>query len=221
MRRGTKPRGKVRIRWGRDFAYAIGLLVADGYVSKDGRHISLTSKDRKQLSAFKTCLNISNKISPKLSGGGNLAFHVQVGDVLFHKFLVGIGISPAKSKTISAIDVPDMYFFDFLRGYFDGDGCSYAYQDPIFANSYRFYISFASGSEKYIDWLRSNLNVRLKINGSISRKKGSTNVQLRYSKKEAGILAKRMYYQRELICLDRKRSKVMKSLKKIGIMPEW
>ena len=135
-KRGTKPQRKVLIKWSARFAYAIGLLTADGCLSKDGRHIDLTSKDKDQIISFKNCLGLRTKVSVKYSGNGNAAYHTQFGDVIFYQFLLGIGLSPAKSKTVAAVSVPDRYFFHFLRGYFDGDGCSYSYYDPKFKKSY-------------------------------------------------------------------------------------
>lgn len=221
MRRGPKPSEKVKIKWTPRFAYVIGLIVSDGCLSKDGRHIVMTSKDREQLHAFNACLDIDTKICKKYSGSGNLSYYVQFSDVLFYRFLLKIGVTPAKSKTISDVKIPRRYFFDFLRGYFDGDGCSFSYYDKVFTESYRFYISFASGSRKYIDWLRNKLNIYADIKGSVSRKRGSSNVQLRYSKKEAGIIARKMYYHKALVCLERKRSKVLRSLEEIEKMSEW
>ncbi len=217
MKRGPKPLGNVKIKWTPEFTYAIGLLVSDGCLYNDGRHISLTSKDIVQLMTFNRCLGLSNKIGKKYSGSGNHAYYVQFSDVLFYQFLQGIGLSPAKSKTIGELDIPRRYFFDFVRGYFDGDGCSYSFYDSVFKNSFRFYISFASGSEKYIQWLKDRLESFAGIKGSINRKRGTTNVQLKYAKREAVILAKKMYYHEAVVCLERKRVKVYKSLKIIGI----
>lgn len=217
MKRGPKPKGNVSIRWNPEFAYAIGLLVSDGCLSKDGRHVSLTSKDHEQLVTFNGCLGLTNKISEKLSGAGNISYHTQFGDVIFYQFLQKIGLSPAKSKIIGDVIIPKQYFFDYLRGYFDGDGCSYSYNDRVWPNSYRFYISFASGSEKHFDWLRAKLAAYAKIKGSISRKKGTTDVQLKFAKREAEIIAKKMYYQENLVCLERKRLKVLDSLNEINL----
>ena len=63
MKPGAKPQGKVLIKWSPHFAYAVGLLTADGCLSKDGRHLDLTSKDRIQI-IFKDiccliCFNIN------------------------------------------------------------------------------------------------------------------------------------------------------------------
>src|SRR3989338_1868145 len=114
MKPGPKPKGSVLIKWSSQFSYAIGLLVADGCLSKDGRHISITSTDGDQIETFKGCLGLKTKLSTKFSGGGNLAHHTQFGDVLFYRFLMRIGITPAKSNTILAVSIPNKYFIDFL-----------------------------------------------------------------------------------------------------------
>ncbi len=48
-----------------DFAYVIGLITTDGSLSKDGRHLNLTSKDIDQIQTFKRILNLKNKIGIK------------------------------------------------------------------------------------------------------------------------------------------------------------
>jgi len=40
---------RVSTIWSKELAYVIGLLVTDGCLSKNGRHIDPTSKDREQL----------------------------------------------------------------------------------------------------------------------------------------------------------------------------
>jgi len=212
MKSGPKPKGKVRVAWSPEFAYAIGLLTADGCLSKDGRHIDLTSKDKAQVLLYRKCLGIATKVSTKRSGAGNLAYCIQFSDVLFYRFLQSIGLSPAKSKTIAFIAVPDEYFLDFVRGYFDGDGSSFSYYDSVFKMSFRFYISFTSASPLFVDWLRGQLRRVLGVKGHIGRNRNNTYQQLKYSKKEAVIMSRRMYYSEAVPCLRRKRLKIMQSL---------
>ena len=145
-RRGLKPQNKVKIEWSPEFAYAIGLLTTDGNLSSDSRHFDLTSKDKEQLENFLRCLGIKNKIGIKTSGLGKKSFRVQFGDVTFYKFLLNIGLTSNKSKKLGALDIPDKYFFDFLRGHFDGDGTFYSYFDPRWKSSYLFYTVFISAS---------------------------------------------------------------------------
>src|SRR5262245_26965983 len=137
-----KALGRVKFnRWSEALAYAIGLMVTDGNLSSDGRHLELTSKDEDQLIAFMKCLDISVKIGYKTSGyTGKKTAHIQFGDVNFYKFLLSIGLMPNKTKVLGSIKVPDEYFFDFLRGHFDGDGCSYSYWDPRWHSSFMLYI---------------------------------------------------------------------------------
>lgn len=213
MKPGPRPKGAVRIEWSPQFAYAIGLLTADGCLSKDGRHIDLTSKDKPQITLFKKCLGLCTKTSKKYSGNGNLSYRTQFGDVLFYRFLVGLGLSPAKSNRIISVKIPDEYFFDFVRGYFDGDGSSYSYFDPKFPKSYRFYISFTSGSREYLHWLKRELVERAGISGYISLNRNNSYIQLKYAKKSAMALCAKMYYKEWVPCLQRKRSKIDRALR--------
>lgn len=208
-----RPLGKVKIEWSPNFAYAIGLLVTDGCLYSDGRHMSLVSKDREQLSNFSRCLGLNNKIGIHPSGMGRSALSIQFGDVNFYNFLLKIGLMPRKSKIIGAVTIPDEYFFDFLRGSFDGDGCLYSYWDPRWRSSYMFYVSFVSASDAHIEWLRQSNKRFLGIKGHIGRRnvKNSVN-QLRYAKAESLILLRNMYYNPSVVCLSRKRIKVEKAL---------
>lgn len=210
--RGPKPKGKVNIKWSPNFAYAIGLLASDGCLSKDARHIDLTSKDTEQLENFLVALDIDVKITIKHSSTGEKYQRVQFGDVLFYNFLLDIGFTTAKSKTLGELSVPKKYFFDFLRGSFDGDGCFYSYWDPRWRSSHMFYVEFVSASKKHIDWLRNEIFENLEVNGHLVKDgKGST-YQLKYAKKEALVIIMKMYYSPNVLCLSRKKVKVQKAL---------
>lgn len=213
-KRGTKPQGKVKIKWSSKFAYAIGLIVTDGCLYSNGRHISLTTKDMEQAENFKKCLGLSVKIGSKYSGSNEKKeyFHVQFGDVLFFEFLVSIGITPAKSKTIGKIDIPDKYFFDYLRGCFDGDGCFYSYWDSRWKSSHMFYIEFITASETHVKWLQKEIKNKIKVKGYIKSSKNQVCLHLRYAKKESMEIIKNMYYNPRVVCLTRKLLKIKKAL---------
>src|SRR3989338_6559032 len=216
MRRGPKPKGQVTVGWSPQFAYAIGLLTADGCLSSDGRHIDFTSKDQDQVETFKECLKLKVKIGLKSSGTDKTYYHVQFGDVLLYAFLESIGLSPAKSKTISSVLVPDAYFSDFLRGYFDGDGTSYSFYDPVFPQSYRFYVSFISASSAFIDWLRGRINGLVGGRGHLSAWAGRNHTQLRYAKRESITICQYMYQREGSPFLRRKYLKIQRSLRIIS-----
>ena len=213
-KRGPQPKYKINLAWRPELAYVVGLLVTDGNLSKDGRHFSFVSKDIEQINNFNKCLGVKPKLGETISGyKGKSAYRVQLGNVIFCNFLFSIGLTPAKSKTIGPIDIPAEYFFDYLRGCFDGDGCFYSYWDPRWRSSFMFYLTFSSASSKHILWLRDKIYNHLSVRGHISKSKRKGSIyNLRYAKKEALEIIKRMYYTQKVVCLPRKRDKIKKAL---------
>lgn len=134
---------------------------------------------------------------------------------IFIVFLVGVGIGPNKSRTIKQVLVPSKYFFDFVRGVYDGDGSSYSYWDKRWRSSFVFYVELASASKDFICWLRKNI---LKMSGISGHTTGGGKIfthQLKYAKRESIILLKRMY-RPGVVCLSRKRLKNENILGNIG-----
>ncbi|MBI2625920.1 LAGLIDADG family homing endonuclease [Candidatus Parcubacteria bacterium] len=190
---GPKPQKHVSTEWTPDLAYAVGLIATDGCLSKDGRHIDFTSKDRDLVSTFRKCLGLENRIGRKVSGftGHNNYYRVQFGDVHFYQWLRGLGLGPRKSKTISALQLPDEYFFGFLRGCFDGDGSIRAYWDPRWRHSYMFYIQFVSASYPYLQWLQQTI---ARLTGAIGRIQPSNKAhQLAFAKHGTRTIFARMF----------------------------
>ena len=214
-----KPLGKIKIKWSSEFAYAIGLLVTDGSLSKDGRHIVLVSKDKEMIENFMKVLDFQNKIGRHSRGSSidKKYFRVQFGDVNFYKFLLKIGLMPNKTKIIGEVKIPDKYFFDFLRGHFDGDGSFYSYWDPRWRSSYMFYTVLISASKNHIEWLQKFIYKFLKIKGYITKSVNDSAYQLRYAKAESLKLLSKLYYNKNVVCLSRKRLKIRKALSIIGM----
>jgi len=218
MKRGVKPKGKVEIKWSANFAYALGLLATDGCLYSDGLHICFTSKDLEQVNNFKMALGIDSVVGMKSSGSNKVKkyYVVQFGDILFYKFLVSIGIGPVKSKTIGVVKISDKYFFDFLRGCLDGDGTIYSYWDKRWKSSFMFYLEFASASKKHIFWLREEINKKLLVSGHITNDYEGSTLQLKYAKKESLKIFRKMYYSNKVVCLQRKKLKIIKILDIVG-----
>lgn len=212
------PLGKVKIKWSPEFAYAIGLLTTDGNLSPDKRHINFTSKDKKLVETLKKCLKIKNKIGRKSRGyeKEKKYFVIQFGDVRFYKFLMIIGLTPNKSKTLRGVKIPSRYLFDFLRGHFDGDGTFYSYWDPRWKSSFMFYLYFYSASKQHILWLQNMIYKKLTIRGHVVKSRTQSVYALRYAKKDTLALLKKIYYNSCVVCLARKRLKIMKVLSIIG-----
>jgi len=210
--------GKVHLKWSNNFAYAIGLIATDGNLSPSGRHINFTSKNMEQTENFLVALDIVCHIKKKarIANDEKKYFVVQFGDVQFYKFLEKIGIHPAKSKNISKIKIPHKYFFDFLRGTYDGDGYSYSYWDRRWKSSFMFYVGFVSASKNHLSWLQNKLRDILGIKGHVTRTGSKICYQLKYAKKEGQLLLKKMYYSPNVLCLSRKRLKNNKILAIVG-----
>lgn len=202
--------------WSSNFAYAVGLITTDGCLSKDGRHIDLTSKDLEQIKNLKKILKLTNKIGLKYarSDKSKYYYHIQFGNIKLYRFLVSIGITPKKSKTLKAIKIPDKYFADFLRGCLDGDGCTFSYWSKQWPNSFVMYTSFTSASPEFLVWLRQKIFKLYKVIGSINQ--GRRAQQLRFAKKSSLILIKNMYYSSKNIHLSRKKFKIDQTLGIIG-----
>ena len=217
-KRGAKPKGKVKIRWSPKFAYAIGLMVSDGNLSPDGRHINFTSKDLELIELFQKSLGIKVHIGRKSNGSSKekTYFVTQFGDILFYRFLEGIGLMANKSKLIGEVKVPAKYFFDFLRGSFDGDGCTYSYFDPRWQSSFMFYTCFVSASPAHIGWLREQIYRRIGVRGHVTADGRRILTQLRYAKADSLKLLREMYRSRSRISLSRKRLKIVKMLAIVG-----
>lgn len=209
-----KSKRKNDILWSPNIAYAVGLITTDGNLSSSKRHIEFTSKDIQLIKTFKKCLDIKNKIGFKIGSFSDKKYpRVQFGDIVFYNWLLKIGLTPHKSKTLGELKIPNKYFFDFLRGHFDGDGCCYSYWDKRWRSSFMFYITFVSASKKHINWLKRKIKILADVNGYLGKAGKDKIYQLRYAKRELKILISKMYYKKELPRLNRKFKKLQKILK--------
>lgn len=223
--RKQEPRTKTKeYVWSPELAYAVGLITTDGCLSPDGRHLTLVSKDIEQLQNMKRILGLKVKIGSCHAGRkeeGRSCTRIQWGDVVLYRFLMDIGLMPNKSLIIAKVAIPDEYFFDFLRGHYDGDGSFYSYFDPRWKTSYMFYLCFTSGSRAHLEWIRDTLFKLLGVRGCLSthiqRGRKNSFYQLKFAKHEAMIILVRVYHSANVICLSRKRLKIEKALGIVGL----
>lgn len=212
-------------KWSPDLAYAVGLIATDGNLSGDGRHLTLTSKDRDLLQTFRACLNIRAAITPQTSGQGKPTLRVQWGDRHFYDWLTAIGLTPAKSLTLRPLAIPDGLFADFVRGCIDGDGSVTVYVDTYNTDKSehyvyeRLYVSLVSASHAFLDWMQTTIHRVFSLKGSITvrRIEGRSPLwKLRYAKSESIELLRRMYYSPTVPCLARKRTIAEPFLQPLG-----
>lgn len=216
--------------WTPKLAYAVGLLVTDGNLSKDGRHITMRSAEPELLETFKICLNLKNKVGTSYKNGysNKPTYRVQFSDVQFYNWLISIGVTPAKTYSIGVLQISEIVFRDFLRGHLDGDGSITSYRDyyNIFKNPKyiytRLFTRFISASKRHILWLQYNINKTFGVKGRVHRErpadpnKHTDMWTLKFMKKESIKLLNCIYYQEDIPCLERKMIVAQGVLEKIS-----
>lgn len=220
-KRGPKPgfnkKRRIDTKWSSELAYAIGLLATDGCLSPPGHLIDLTSLDREQLENFRMCLGVNFRVTTKRGSSGKECLRIQFKNVIFYNFLLSVGLTPRKSRTLGPLKIPDEYFFHFLRGVFDGDGCTHSYWDPRWKSSFMFYLIFASASPAFIKWLRERIELTTGAHGHITGPtKKNPCMQLKYAKRESLLVLRKMYAGPRLVFLSRKHLKIQQMLAIVG-----
>lgn len=212
LRRDEAP---VPLAWSPQIAYAVGLITTDGNLSTRTGRLTLVSKDVEQLETLRHCLRLTRPITPHRGGFGTVCHKVAWSDRALYAWLLGIGLTPAKSLTLGPLAVPDEHFADFLRGCIDGDGSILRYVDRYHVaknESYvyeRLYVSLVSASRRFLEWMQATSRKLIGVNGSINvkTKPHSRPVYvLRYAKRESMLVLRFMYYAADVPCLARKRA---------------
>ena len=111
-------------------AYWLGFLMADGNIASElGRYrltLVLQEKDINHLEKFKKFLNCKKKLEKKISKPefcNSTCYRLVVDSRKMIGNLSQYGIIPRKTAKEQIKNIPREYIRDFIRGYFDGDGC--------------------------------------------------------------------------------------------------
>lgn len=172
-------------------------------MSKDGRHIVFVSKDLDLIELFRFYLKLTNKISDKKGGfrDDGKYYQIQFGNVKLYHWLNKISITSNKSKSIGNLQIPNKYFFDFLKGLLDGDGCIYSFKHPE-SRYPQIRVRFSSASKIFLFWLRTKIYNLLSIQGKIETM--TREFCLVYYKQNSIKLLKRIYRKSSVSSLNRK-----------------
>jgi intein-encoded DNA endonuclease-like protein len=196
--------------WSHDMAYILGFLFADGniVVTKRGTHfVSLYSADKEIVQAIQKCFKSDHVISARTSQTG-VVYRIQIGSKEWFSDLCALGLFPNKTKRMELPTIPDDFFGDFVRGYFDGDGnvwSGYIHKKrPISLLTLR--TSFTSGSHNYLVSLKNELRRHGVSGGSIFVSKTKHFSRLTFSLGDTLKLYKIMYNAPHKLYLKRKKS---------------
>jgi len=196
----------IETKWSELLAYVVGIIATDGNLSPDARHINITSKDLEMVQNVKDILHLSNTFSRKARGGSvdKKYYVLQFGSKNFYAFLLSIGLTPAKSKTITKVLVPDKFFSDFLRGCIDGDGNVNEFRHPESKHA-QLRLTLASASKPFLIWLLASIRRICKINGGwITKLDKKSTYLLRFGKSDSIQIFKAMYANSRRYALQRK-----------------
>ncbi len=150
----------------------LGFFTADGSMTKNerGAHfIEIEITDKGLLYKIRRIICSNHKISVReRKFPCKTAYRLQIGSKEMFYDLMGLGLTPAKSKIVNLPKIPNQYLSHFTRGYFDGDGsvtiCKYIRADRNNRKSFVIISGFVSGSKKIL----GNLHTRLKESANIS-----------------------------------------------------
>jgi len=203
---------KVDTTWSSELAYVVGIITTDGNLSPDGRHINITSKDEEMVQTVKKLLRLDNKIGKKARGYSTdkKYFVFQFGDINFYEFLLSIGLMPAKSKILKAVDIPSLFFRDFLRGCIDGDGSISISRHPE-SRLPQLRVRLVSASLDFLVWIHQCIRNECRVEGGyIYHAQRKSVYTLSFGKADSMKIIKSMYYKKSLPSLKRKQSIVLK-----------
>jgi len=178
---------------GANLWYLVGLITSDGNLSKDGRHVDITSKDGAFLQLIREQSGLISQVCIKNKDTRKQAYRIQIANKNFYNFLLSIGLTQHKSLTLNALKIPNQYFTDFLRGLIDGDGCIRKWIHPSNGRE-QWSLRIYSGSGEFMKWLENTVEYLLKIKGKI-HKQSDTQWILKYGKMAAREIAKQCYYK--------------------------
>ena len=150
-------------------------------------------------------------------------YMLRIGSHEVYNDLIGLGITPRKSKTINLPHVPPEFMPYFIRGYLEGDGCINLYDKKK-----RLSVTFTSGSKLFLEELSKIISSisGVKIHNVFSNSRA---YQIKYSTKEATLLLKYIYSDIEnRLYLTRKYNVFLNFVRLFpkwqtydGVVPKW
>lgn len=186
-------------------AYVLGFFCADGTMIDDkisrGKYIRFINTDKQILEDIRNAMISTHSIYTTKATTSRKAKHVlSIGSKKLFSSLGALGLTINKSLSIKTPAVPAQYINDFIRGYFDGDGCIH-----IEKKHRTLRLIFTSGSEIFLSELTKMISTSTGI--GLKNVLGSRrSFQLKYSQNDAIALLSSIYKDASSgLYLERKR----------------
>lgn len=185
--------------WTPVMAYILGYWYADGsmYISARGKYIVVTSTDKSTILKIKNWLSSKHTVRVDKSTwpNGKLRFTLRIGNAKLYDSLIHLGLHPNKSLTVRMPKVPNKFLKDFIRGYFDGDGCANLYRTKGISQKVilrKLSVIFTSGSKRFLEDLLLELSGVLKLRQT-NIYNSQRSFQLRFATEDSVALFSFMY----------------------------
>lgn len=199
-------------------AYWIGFIYADGYVIKNSSNrnyelgISIQSGDIKLLEDFNNELGGVHNITrshdekyicnnPKISVTNAVTLRMYSKNIV--EDLIKNNVIQNKTQSSIFPVVEDDLFFDFLRGYIDGDGCIYVDQNKISASQ----VHITSAHAEVLKYIKNKLSLYGITSNVYKEKEKKYRIYINY--KNALKLLDMIYYDENVQKLNRKYEKYL------------
>lgn len=193
----------------RNKAYILGLIISDGYVDNYTK-LTFTSKDIELVEIFKRELKSEHKLSTynifdKRTNKIYIRHSIQIASKEIITDLNELGIFRNKSFDCKMPDIPEEYFWHFIRGLFDGDG-TISKELKKKEGALRFSII---GSENLITTIKTKFNnigltdTKLEVTNYQNNNNHIVKIHY-YSFKDLSLLKEKIYENSEELRLTRK-----------------
>lgn len=182
--------------WSHNMAYILGLWFADGCIYGGKMFdITLHTKDK----------YILKQIAKELQYEGSLydsvdrqSARLNFSCVVIYNDIISLGGTERKSLTLTFPKVPKEYLPDFIRGFFDGDGCIMRLKNN------RVNSAFTCGSRKFLEELHKILKEEA---GVVGGSYDDSCYSLKFGKKDTLKIGEYLYKDNPELFLLRKRNK--------------
>lgn len=195
--------------WSSNMAYILGFMYADGNIvqtKRDNHYIAIYTADKELLVNMAKCMKSDHKVAERISDTGS-NFRIQIGSKEWFQDLGVLGLFPDKTARMRLPEIPQEYFGDFVRGYFDGDGN--VWMGLINKNRMTptrvLQVAFTSGSVEFLNMLSTALKSYGVKGGAIYESKTRNFGRLALSSLDALIIYEIMYNNRHKLYLKRKK----------------
>ena len=205
--------------WTPVMAYVLGYITADGCIQNrsdrnrpNSYQVRITSKDKEVIEKIRNQIGNMPIKNARPEPTRADRFYLTIYDSKFALSLIGLGLIPNKSKKLKPLNIPDNYFWHFLRGFTDGDGSIITVSDERTGNHSEWpMISWVGGARDFMFWLRDMISNKLFLKASkiytLKRATPGGAISENYNFSYTGLPALaviRMIYKESTIHMDRK-----------------